>query len=566
MRQIQFAISLLLAGAATQVQARETSIKDTPVPISVFNADDFSKMTIDDVRGNLDRLTDIHRACVINRGDPIFGNNATGGIIDPVNIRGLESEYGTRYSAVVSTPSGQFINADTLKQIELLPGPNFLSCDAGTALETTDPTLAVQTLPFDVQSGRYLPRAADIRAELDSLVELCFDTTAENGGAIKERYEKTFNQLRELTAIRDDLRERLLTNDPALDREDALNQLKKLDPAIDGAVFPSQFKCPAEETFAEKVKRTTGHFRVFAIASETDFGASDTGIGFESNGTTETFAGNAREKVNSWGFGGGVTHELVQEVFGFGHLSYQTGDSRSDFLSPAGDGLSSGFVYDDRSPSGSTGLNIGDRVLDGYNQVDFDLYEAKFGISTPLTAKDAETRIDVFGFANAIFSRRDYYGEANADIFGQAHNQTRDQSLKDDYYGIGGGAKITAGVTDSLSFQLTAGGGVYYRETELDAQSTVNCPLCPAADQNFAINIREDEKDIAFALFGGLLIMFELVDRMNLYAEANYRYVNKSGSIFNVSSGNQLLTGERTGLRSNDVSQATVNFGIKFGF
>lgn len=655
MKRTHIAISLLLAGTAMQAQAREPALQDVPVPISVFNADDPANMAEGDFLNNLDRLKDINQACVVDRADPVYGRNVTGGIIDPVNIRGLESEYGTRYGAALATPTGQYLTIDALKQIELLHRPDVFTCNKGSsypgadsppALSTQaptlvdpaltspsqpiDPKLAVQPLPPEVQSGRYLPRAADIRAELDGLAKLCFNATAEDGPALKERYERQFGQLRELKAIQSDLRERLLTNDPTLDTQDALDQLKKLDPAIDGAIFPSQLKCPptlAERMLSQEVYLSLQNdysqelatdylINQFNDASGTDgsnvpavehrgrlvsdhgiklrvegpyesedpgvevrtwpsisgnfgqlaVGDGSTGVGFQSTGPgTETFADTAPTKFDSAGISAALQFKLSDGLSGALQYSYSEGDARSDFDIPPGGAIDVGNVYGGESPSGSTGLNIGNRGLSGFNEADFNLHEIKFSATTAIATEGGFASTATL-FINALFMDRNFKGETNATVFGTPITQSRDQNVQDRLFGMGVLLNGRMPISKGVSLTGSVAGGVYYRDTDMDATEWNMCGLCPPADQNFTLTFVEGDSGASFAgsVAGGLEFDISPDLKFNIGADASY--VSDLGQIINPSSGDQVLAGETTRLGTTDAWRWQATAGIKFQF
>ncbi|MEM8919344.1 MAG: hypothetical protein AAGE37_10840 [Pseudomonadota bacterium] len=416
-----------------------------------------------------------------------------------------------------------------------------------------------------------------LRAELDAIVDLCNRPgalSADYYNSAKRRYEYLFDELRGMRASRDDLRERLGRNDPSLDREETIAELAELDAAIEGAVFPTQLECPSPAALRSAAASTSDvdpadyKFQLEAAQSfnRTFFGDSNSGIGFNSDGTSETFAGTAPDEVRSWGGRVRIEAAIANRTSLFFQGAYSAGDAENSFQSPAGDGISSGFPYDDRSPSGSTGLNIGDRMLWGRNELDFDLYELKFGVQKSLSSPQDSTQLTAFGFLNGIFSRRDYYSEANASVFGQSLSQIRDQDINDDYYGLGGGLSVHSRIDPSLAAGLTAGGAVYYAESKLDALAMVNCPLCPAADQNFSIATNEKSSGAAFGLFFGADLSYRLFEDLFLTVHANYRYLDRVGMIFNPSSGNQVLAGERTSLRQGDAHQVVVGAGIRTGF
>ncbi|MFK7841929.1 MAG: hypothetical protein AB8B54_06675 [Sphingorhabdus sp.] len=633
MKRIQLAVSILLAGTAMSAQARETSIKQTAIPISALSEEDFE--------GNLERIEDINRLCVINRGDPAFGRNATPGVISPMNVRGLKDEYRGRFDQIPQhfadgipwiTPNGERLTASDLQRIEILQAPDALNCNADTSTATPDPDLAVQALPDQVYNARRLPRASDVRADLDSLVEACRTATSEeDAAAYRQRYENHFAQLRELDAIRRDLRERLLTNDPDLDEADAINQLKKLDPAIEGAIFPSQLKCPptaSELAMIEREPKPTGNeysikdattyreklalddsgqpvntsaeyevrgpFRsdntVKIPATETStpnpdlvvesnmgayvsagfgsltFGDATVGTGFQSTGPgTETFADTAPTQFDSSGISAGIHFELTDALKGGFHYGYSEGDARKDFDIPAGGAIDVGNVYGGLSPSGSTGLNIGNRGLSGFNEADFNLHEVKFSVTTSIATEGGFASTATL-FINALFMDRSFRGETNANVFGTPITQGRDQTVQDRLFGLGGILNGRLPVAEGVSATGSVAGGLYYRETDMEATEWNMCALCPPADQNFTLTFAEDDSGTSFAGTVAAGLEFDVSRDLKFTIGADASYVSDIGQIINPSSGDQVLNGETTRLGTTDAWrwQATAGFKLSF--
>lgn len=632
MKNLKWAVAILCATTAMQTQARNME-EASPIPIAAIDPKD--------VNANVDRAEDILRVCTVNRGGSVFGRNATPGVIEPANIRGLKSEYSGRYNTVLQTPDGLFLTVDQLQRIEALPGPNVLTCDGktvtltmdettsidllspqavgGTLAPSQDPDLAVQPLPPEVKSGRYLPRPADIRGELDGIVAQCRTASEEDGPALRARYERFFGQLRELRAVRDDLRERLLSNDPTLDEEDALNQLKKLDPAVDGAVFPSQLKCPPasgepisqtsydpelakdvliaasgeldEPTYPDAlfdedgeyigpprdrpesqplggpiVKDKLWFFTNFSLG-QTDFDTPQTGIGFQSTGPgTETFAATVPSRVDSFTAAAGLSYQpsgsdLTYTFYG----RYSEGDARTDFDIPAGGPIDVGNVYGGRSPSDSTGLNIGNRGLTGFNSSAQKIYEAKVSISKPLNADDDFAVIGSL-FFNTIIIDRDYNSQSRASVFGTTITQQRDQEVSDHLYGLGGILSGRIRIADGVDLTGSVAGGIYYRDSDMESEEVNDCALCPAADQNFTLNFDESDSGVAFAGTVSAGFEFDIKPNLKILLGADASYLSDVGQVINPSSGDQVLAGETTRLGLTDAWRWQATAGLKLSF
>lgn len=639
MKRTQLAISALLVGTAIQAQAREISVQDIAVPVTVLGTET--------VEQNLTRLEDISNVCAVNRGNPAYGANATPGKVADFQIRGIKSEYGSRYGDALNgftdagynpiTPDGQPLLQSEIQRFELLQTPQGLNCEVYPDLNTlaagggtppitaaSDPTLDVQGLPPEVYQGRAVRSAADVRAELDGLVQLCRsgadDDTIESR---KERYRSLFDELREFGAIRSDLRERLLLNDPELNQEDAINQLKKLDPAVDGAVFPSQLKCPPTPTelvesrtapqslyIGYSTEAAVDHLELlaglegdekgslpesqrmgvyrpispnpgqlspeqerFAInlkfggsLGETDFGNGQTGIGFQTTGPgTEIFADTSPSRFDSAGLQVGVEFPVSDKATIGLNYGYSEGDARKDFDIPAGGAIDVGNVYGDLSPSGSTGLNIGNRGLSGFNETDFKLHDIKLSATTPISDEQAFSSTATL-FINALFMDRHHRGQTNATVFGTPISQRRDQEIQDRLFGLGGILNGRLRIADGVTGTGSIAGGIYYRDTDLKATEINDCGLCPPADRNFTLNFDETDSGVSFAGSVSAGLEFDITSSLKFTAGADASYLSDVGQIINPSSGDQVLAGETTRLGTTDAWRWRATAGVKLAF
>ena len=655
MKTKRMAIALLLAGTAMQAQARDRLDIESAVPVAVIGTESLER--------NLERLNDITTLCGRNRGNPAYGVNATPGKMPEINIRGFKSEYGDRYATILNglpvtkhataALDVSALSALQLQRIEILQTPQQLNCEvfpdvtaaaAGGGIPPaptpSDPALDVQALPPDVQSGRHIRTPAEVRAELDALVRLCRDDAdQETSDSRIERYNRLFGELREFRAIRDDLRERLLSNDPDLNQEDAINQLRKLDPAVDGAVFPSQLKCPptAEElaqsqsdpatlyreysvtagtnylvqqaglvsdinqpppgnqreiVFRPETSTTNeirpvferqsgpgpgtgsspGHGeRIFDISvsgglGQLDVASNQTGIGFQRTGPgTETFADVATTKFDSASLSARLTYGLDDKISLYGSYGYSEGNARSEFAIAAGGPTDVGFVYGETSPSGSTGLAIGNRGLTGFNESEFRLHEIKFGVSTPIANQDGFSAFASI-FANVLLFDIDFENSAQSTVFGSVLEQSRDQSVSSNYLGIGGGLGIRQDVGPGVAITASAAGGLYYRDSDLHAMEWNSCALCPPADQNFSLEFNQSDSGTAFAGQLSAALEFDVTADLKFSIGADASYLSDTAEIINPSSGNQILQGETTRLGMTDAWRWRATAGLKLSF
>lgn len=386
-------------------------------------------------------------------------------------------------------------------------------------------------------------------ATLLQIVELCRNSarTPDEVTLLSERYGRSYRALR---AARDSFQQEASSNIP-----NSADRYRHYADLLDGLPHPDEFMCPdrrfevywGEKTpqgaYAARLAREDAellaHYPITLSGGRGQVRVPATGIGFRSEGAgTERFAGESPVKLDT-------TH--IQLDFRmpdsswnyFGFYRYEWGDGQASFATPANSGIDSGFVYGALSPSGSSGLNLGDIAgLSGVIDTDYRTHMLKLGAEP--VQKDTGWSVELF--AQAFWADRSLNATAQTDAYGSNFSQTRWQSLSDDYYGLGAGVRYREPFTHTgdLGFAAGVSGGVYGRWSRLGSMETMDCPLCPAADRMFSINIDDSDSGIAFLGEIGGEIYYNLSVQTSLGLSASASYASSAGEVFNPSSGDQI--------------------------
>lgn len=330
----------------------------------------------------------------------------------------------------------------------------------------------------------------------------------------------------------------------------------------DGVAYELEKTCGAKERNADSGVDVyvTGAF------GQTNFGTTAAGIGFQSTGPgTETFAATMPTKIDAFSVKTGFDFPLSEAANIFGSYGYSEGDGRQDFDIVAGGPVDVGFVYGEFSPSGSTGLNVGNRGVSGFTEIAHRLHELKMGVGTNI-GESNEFGAAAAVFVNLMFNDVQTTSQAQSTVFGSVLEQTRDQGTSNNYYGLGGKLSFKQGIGPGVALNGAVTGGIYYRDSDLRSTEWNDCALCPAADQNFTIAIDDQDSGTAFAgtVSGG--IEFAASERLSIDLSGFMRYLSDVGTPSNPSSGDQVLDGETTRLTTTSVYEWRAAVGARLRF
>lgn len=288
-----------------------------------------------------------------------------------------------------------------------------------------------------------------------------------------------------------------------------------------------------------------------------------TGIGFQrESGSDERFGGLGPRTVPIESFGLHLyPWERGRWTLGFSAL-YGQGDETARGQIAAGGPIDTGFVYGGLSPNGSSGVAIGNRGLDWRLSTDVEILNAKVKM-----VYRANTFFQPFVFADLLMTERFYSGEASSVVFGETLSQERGQKI--DEWMIGGGAGIQFDRTlgNGLQYGGWASGGLFLRDTELDAWERNVCPLCSMPQRDFLLEFQDQEEGLSFSGAAGAYLAWPLSDRVKVGLGADAAWINELGGVFNPHSGDQVfLEGRRTELQAGEAWMWNVRIGLSARF
>lgn len=290
------------------------------------------------------------------------------------------------------------------------------------------------------------------------------------------------------------------------------------------------------------------------------------GVGFKRpSGGDETFASRKPDDLELMAFALIFFGDIGEDWVLTTAMQYAWGDEEDEGFEDE-PGLTTGFVYGDFSPGGSTGLNIGNRRLDWRTGVDV----ASVNVEAKLTRR-SDGPATWFLYADALHINRDYDGWARGQVVfpGMTYDltQSRSQEVTDTLIGVGGGVQFGAPVTPWLNIGGWASAGGFWRRSELDSRERNVCGLCSAPDADFTLNIDDDDDGLTWAVAMGLFGEIPLGDKVSIGLGVDASYIDEVGAVYNPSSGDDLfLDGKHTALTSDSLLTWGVRAGIKFRF
>lgn len=338
------------------------------------------------------------------------------------------------------------------------------------------------------------------------------------------------------------------------------------------------------------------------------------GVG-EIGGRIKTGIGFQREAEGEEGFAGFSGGDLQTEEYGvtffFGDnprygtptrwdtsfsLNYAYGTSRSEFQYYPGSGIDVGAVYGGLSPSGSSGVNIGDGSLWGQTEFDFSSFSLKAKRMAPFNIADNRVRPFYFGEIRhqeydhymlgdfeAVYGYYDYCDDYYCDDYYDDYyypdasggyapagsyydmcyyevtysgSQVREQDIADTYYGGGLGLAYTQPLSQRLFVHGFASGGLYYRDSELNSVEWNSCDFCPPEDQNFQLSFHDRDTGAAFEGQAGFIVNYQLAPSFGIAGYGSASYLTETGYVENPYSGDQVYyDGFQTHLGTDEMTR-----------
>ena len=298
------------------------------------------------------------------------------------------------------------------------------------------------------------------------------------------------------------------------------------------------------------------------------------GIGFQRpSGGPETFAGISDEAFQMQTLSMILFPMAWRQWLLSGSLTYGRGDAEAEGRVPDGSGVDAGFVYGGLSPSGSSGVNLGNRGLDWATEAEADLWHLKFKMT-----RMASGPVAMFIYANYVRAAREYLGQAHGEVHfadssgpGQTYllSQERRQQVTDDLFGFGVGAGFHIPLGDT---RWRSGGwmslGPAWRRSSLDSVERNRCDtLCGPANEDFTLAFDEEDDGFTWTAAAGLYLEYALSDGVSLGVGADAGWVDRVGTVVNPHSGDQVFyDGETTRLGSDSALNYNFRVGVRFSF
>lgn len=302
--------------------------------------------------------------------------------------------------------------------------------------------------------------------------------------------------------------------------------------------------CPPQTAMADPAWES-GHW----VLASAGWGWADlpaTGIGFQRpDGEPERFALETADDFDTGRIGFEWAGLYPGVVLG---VEYGEGDASSAGEVPAGTNIDTGVVYGALSPSGSSGINIGDRGSQNATDSEFDYWHLKAKVFLP----GGRPGFRPFAYADYLRSetRHDlsyFYEGGGGFVF--LVQQDRIQTLEEQAFGAGLGVLFSQQFSERWAWHALGSIGGLFRDTELRSWEHNQSNFGPMSDRDFVIE--RHRSDDGFGMTGTLAVGLEyrLTPRVSLGAGAHVTTLDEVGAIFNPSSGDQVFfDGLETGL------------------
>lgn len=305
----------------------------------------------------------------------------------------------------------------------------------------------------------------------------------------------------------------------------------------------------ANESNSDKESNITSRLRLTFTGGGDRIKSSQAGYGVSIVPGQERFAGQTDDRLDGYNFGAWAkwrSNAIIKDGVYIFSGNYAEADGSSE--AQIGNGTDNvGIVYHDFAPSGSTGVNIGSSGLDVRTNSITSRLRIQFDMSTETDGGvtfGARLRNQVAVGAGARFTNTEHTASVTTPTFNDI-SASSIQKLDENFYYING--------YSTLSFEpdgdRQGGFGLYltprveagYRDASLDSRQINICGLCGAADQNFNININNDDNGFYYDLSFSADLAYHMTDKLSVGISGNVGWRNKTARIFNPETGDDLF-------------------------
>ena len=298
------------------------------------------------------------------------------------------------------------------------------------------------------------------------------------------------------------------------------------------------------------------------------------GIGFFRDGPSgtapEQTAGSAPRPISLFGIV--IEAAPADHVRIHGFVTNTIGNNRNIFDVTAASGVTSGSVYGDLSPGGSSGIATpfglsgeasSDLTIFGFGG-SYDVLSSRLGGA----GGDGST-VELDIYTQYEHRDRDYFasiagsGTSGSSTF--SFGQDRAQSLNEDMFEVGLDGRITFSLGDGFTAKLRVAEGVYRQESELRSTEHNVANFGPSVDRDFTIAIDDDDGGWGLHSLGEASLLYSITPSLGVIFGGAVDHRTNVGSVFNPNSGDQVFfDGLSTTLNSDDAWSWNVFFGLRF--
>ncbi len=257
---------------------------------------------------------------------------------------------------------------------------------------------------------------------------------------------------------------------------------------------------------------------------------------------------------------GEITVKDDKWSLGFGYTDVD-GSSEAQ-VAPGGEVL--GIVYNDNSPSGSTGLNLGANGMGVLTETDYNEVRIEFIRATFPGIRDAANLFSNTEFGAGVrLSNTEHRAEVTTPTFSDIRSDSVQKINEKLLYLVGNSTfeLISQDNNSDIGLSVTPRVEAGYRTASLDSSQRNICGLCGPADRDFTINIEDKDSGVYVGANIEAKAEVKVSENTRIGVRASAWWRNKSAQIINPETGDDLFVrNQPTQLGTDDISGFT--FGL----
>lgn len=291
-------------------------------------------------------------------------------------------------------------------------------------------------------------------------------------------------------------------------------------------------------------------------------------------GTTETYGGESRERLNGYAIDAAVQLGRVRISVGYEH-----GEGGRTFTTSAGPTGGTGAVFGRLSEIGTSGYFV-PAESEGESDVDFDTAFAEFMYDIFGDDDDWEDhppqvwegRFVISGYVRYQQDWKDHLSSISGSGVSSAgtpfsYSQDREQSIEQSNIGIGLDVRTRIALSPTVSLDLAGRAGGYYYDASLDSTERNQASFGPPQTRDFTIAALDGRDGFGFAGGAEARLQLKVSNEVSLHLLGRFDYRSHDASVRNPVDGDEVfLEGRQIELEFADRHRFYAGLGARFRF